>query len=586
MSYTVLARRYRSESFDDVVGQEAPAQTLKNAIETGRVAHAYLFTGTRGVGKTTMARILAKALNCLDFDEPTTTPCCKCDSCVAIAEGNDIDVIEIDGASNTGVDNIRELRQNAIYKPARSRFKIYIIDEVHMLSSGAFNALLKTLEEPPDHVKFIFATTESNKILPTILSRCQRFDFRNISAEEIASHLTAILKEEKVKAEDKLIRRVARLANGSMRDGLSLLDQILSMAKDELTLDMLNELLGTPGRERVTEMVEAVCGEDTAGVLNQIDEALQAGLSLEQLIDSLQGHFRDLMIIRNCGADSELVDEADKGCREKLKGQSEKFDDSALVYYITVMEELKRAVKTSGSGRALFEAAMVRICAAERFSDTSALIKKLQSLPAGGGGSAAGYGAVSAGGSNVSGGSAGYARTGSGARPSASASGGRAAGSGASAAAAGGGEAAIELPAEITAEWLKNNWANLLHELRKTSKNLVSYISSAHVSAFENGNLTIVYPADGAGMITAMERISSVKTGIEAGFGKLLNMKVTLIPKAESGGHSKKNSRIVAPGARPSQEENNEAASDENVQMVLKELGGKITGIEKLPDHA
>ena len=582
MSYTVLARRYRSESFDDVVGQEAPAQTLKNAIETGRVAHAYLFTGTRGVGKTTMARILAKALNCLEFDEPTTTPCCKCESCQAIAEGNDIDVIEIDGASNTGVDNIRELRQNAIYKPARSRFKIYIIDEVHMLSSGAFNALLKTLEEPPEHVKFIFATTESNKILPTILSRCQRFDFRNISAEEIASHLTAILKEEKVEAEDKLIRRVARLANGSMRDGLSLLDQILSMAKDELTLDMLNELLGTPGRERVTNLVASICGEDTAGALTQIDDALQAGLSLEQVIDSLQGHFRDLMILRNCGSDSELVDETDKECRTKLSEQSEKFDDSALVYYITVMEELKRAVKTSGSGRALLEAAIVRICASDRFSDTSALIKKLQSLPAGGGGGAVSPGAAAAAGgspANASGAKSGYSRQGTSAASARAANDGIATGGGASG-------SGLKLPAEVTNEWLKSHWADLLHELRKTSKNLVSYIASAHITSFENGNMVITYPAESAGMITAMERIPSVKTGIEAGFGKLLNMKVTLVAKAaEGGGHSKKNSRIVAPGARPSQQENNDAVQDENVQMVLKELGGKITGIEKLPDE-
>ena len=584
MSYTVLARRYRSESFDDVVGQEAPAQTLKNAIETGRVAHAYLFTGTRGVGKTTMARILAKALNCLDFDGPTTTPCCKCESCVSIAEGNDIDVIEIDGASNTGVDNIRELRQNAIYKPARSRFKIYIIDEVHMLSSGAFNALLKTLEEPPEHVKFIFATTESNKILPTILSRCQRFDFRNISAEEIASHLTAILKEEKVSAEDKLIRRVARLANGSMRDGLSLLDQILSMAKDELTLDMLNELLGTPGRERVTEMVAAICGEDTAGALNQIDDALQAGLSLEQVIDSLQGHFRDLMIMRNCGADSELVDETDQDARAKLKGQSEKFDDSALVYYITVMEELKRAVKTSGSGRALLEAAIVRICAAERFSDTSALIKKLQSLPSGGGGAVVSPGAAAASVPSSAGNRAGFNRPGAVAQPARNANGGSTAGNGAVMEAAGGGANSLNLPGEITGEWLKTNWANLLNELRRTSKNLVSYISSTQVGGYNAGRLTIVFPAGSEGMITAMERIPSVKTGIEAGISKLLNTKVTLVPTAAGSDHTKKNVKLTAPGARPSQEENNEAAQDENVQMVIKELGGKITSIEKIKE--
>ena len=202
MSYTVLARRYRSTTFDEVIGQEHVAQTLKRAIESDRVAHAYLFNGTRGVGKTSMARILAKALNCRSFDAPTTTPCGKCDSCVAIARGDDIDVIEIDAASNTGVDNVRDIIENSQYRPARARFKVYIIDEVHMLSKSAFNALLKTLEEPPSHVKFILATTEPEKVLPTILSRCQRYDFRNIPTREIADHLKEISKKEKIKADD------------------------------------------------------------------------------------------------------------------------------------------------------------------------------------------------------------------------------------------------------------------------------------------------------------------------------------------------------------------------------------------------
>src|SRR6058998_3067638 len=202
MSYTVLARRYRSTTFDEVVGQNHIAQTLKRAIESGRIAHAYLFCGTRGTGKTSTARILAKALNCQSSDKPVTVPCNKCDSCLGIARGDDIDVIEIDAASNTGVDNVRDIIENAQYRPARSRFKVYIIDEVHMLSKSAFNALLKTLEEPPGHVKFILATTEPEKVLPTILSRCQRYDFRNIPTREIAEHLKRITKEEKIKAED------------------------------------------------------------------------------------------------------------------------------------------------------------------------------------------------------------------------------------------------------------------------------------------------------------------------------------------------------------------------------------------------
>ena len=228
--YLVLARKYRSETFDEVVGQEHIARTLINAIDSGRVAHAYLMTGTRGVGKTTMARILAKALNCLSVDEPTPTPCNKCDACGAIARGEDIDVIEIDGASNRGIEEIRQLRANAIFSPARCRYKVYYIDEVHMLTKEAFNALLKTLEEPPGHVKFIFATTEIEKVPATIVSRCQRFDFRNIPTRLIAEHLAKICKAEGVEAEADALFRMAKAAAGSMRDGLSLLDQLIAAA--------------------------------------------------------------------------------------------------------------------------------------------------------------------------------------------------------------------------------------------------------------------------------------------------------------------------------------------------------------------
>jgi len=215
MAYTVLARKYRSLTFDDVVGQDPIAKTLKNAIETDRVAHAYLFSGTRGVGKTTMARILAKALNCLNAEGPTTQPCCKCDSCISINIGEDIDVIEIDGASNNRVDEIREIRENAIYRPARARHKIYIIDEVHMLTTQAFNALLKTLEEPPEHVKFIFATTEIRQIPVTVLSRCQRFDLRRIEVPVLTALFEKVCATEGVEAEAEALRMIARAADGS-----------------------------------------------------------------------------------------------------------------------------------------------------------------------------------------------------------------------------------------------------------------------------------------------------------------------------------------------------------------------------------
>src|SRR5580692_11403979 len=258
MSYTVLARRYRSGTFDEVIGQDHVAQTLKKAIASGRIAHAYLFCGTRGVGKTSMARILAKALNCHKSDGPTTEPCGKCSSCVAIARGDDIDVIEIDAASNTGVDNVREIIENAQYRPARSRFKVYIIDEVHMLSKSAFNALLKTLEEPPSHVKFILATTEPEKVLPTILSRCQRYDFRNIPTREIAGHLKNISKQEKIEADEDALLLVAKAGAGSMRDALSLLDRLLSVGEKHLTGDMIEQMLGLPKSQLLFDLADAI----------------------------------------------------------------------------------------------------------------------------------------------------------------------------------------------------------------------------------------------------------------------------------------------------------------------------------------
>jgi DNA polymerase-3 subunit gamma/tau len=376
MSYTVLARRYRSQGFDDVVGQTPIAQTLKNAVKTDRVAHAYLFTGTRGVGKTTMARILAKALNCLNSDEPTPQPCCKCDSCVGINIGDDIDVIEIDGASNTGVDNIRQLRQNAIYRPARARYKIYIIDEVHMLSTGAFNALLKILEEPPDHVKFIFATTEPNKVLATIQSRCQRFDFSTISGADIAGQLKNILKVEKIACDDDLILHLARLANGSMRDGLSLLDQLISTGVQPLTVSMLQEFLGQPNREKICDLLDGIGDKDAGGVLETIDHLLSTGQTCTQIGDCLIDCMRDLLVIKSTNEQSELLILTAQE-RKRMVVLAAKFDIPALIYNITALERLHWTVKNSDNPRALLEASMLRLALSEHFMNVNELLRQL-----------------------------------------------------------------------------------------------------------------------------------------------------------------------------------------------------------------
>ena len=382
MAYTVLARRYRSQTFDDVLGQDAAARTLRNAIAGGRVAHAYLFCGTRGCGKTTMARVLAKSLNCLTADGPTAKPCLKCDSCVNINTGDDIDVIEIDGASNTGVDNIRQLRDNASYRPARARFKIYIIDEVHMLSTGAFNALLKILEEPPEHVKFIFATTEPNKVLPTIQSRCQRFDFHNIPPEVISKQISKILEDEGVAYEPDLLVHLSRLADGSMRDALSLLDQLISAAEQPLNARQLIDLIGIPDRQKLTQLLAAIADHNAAAVLQSVDEMLATGQSPAQICEALIEMMREVMVYQYAGKDSALLTLTAQE-RADLTDLAEKFDIAGLVYNITALEKLHWTLKNSETSRALLEASLLRLALSEHFIGIDRLAEQIRALPAG-----------------------------------------------------------------------------------------------------------------------------------------------------------------------------------------------------------
>lgn len=389
MAYTVLARRYRSQKFDDVVGQDAISQTLKNAIKTGRVAHAYLFTGTRGVGKTTMARILAKSLNCLSADEPTVEPCLKCDSCMAVNTGEDIDVIEIDGASNRGIENIRELRQNASYRPARARYKIYIIDEVHMLTTEAFNALLKILEEPPAHIKFIFATTEPNKVPATIQSRCQRFDFANIRPADIMAQLKKILAAEKINFEDDCIIALARLANGSMRDALSLVDRLISTGAEKLTVDMFEKFLGQPNKEKIYELLGKIGSSDAAAVLACLDALLNSGLSCIGIVDSLVDAFRDMMVLKASVSDSKSLIILTQAQKDALLKIADAFDIPAIVYNVTLFEKLRWPVKNSDNPRALLEAAVLRLALSEHFMSVPELlsqsggVKTLKNISAG-----------------------------------------------------------------------------------------------------------------------------------------------------------------------------------------------------------
>jgi len=362
MSYTVLARRYRSRSFKEVVGQEAIARTLGGAIESGRVAHAYLFVGTRGVGKTSMARILAKALNggSPEVDE-------------AIMKGQDTDVIEIDAASHGSVDEARELIANSVYRPLRGQHKIYIIDEVHMLSQAAFNALLKTMEEPPPHVKFILCTTEPHKVPATIQSRCQRFDFRNIPTRDIARHLEQVLEREGVEAEPELVMTVARMGEGSMRDALSLMDRLLAAGESPVTLDLLERLLGLPDRSLLLGLLGAVSEGDVGETLRRGDELLARGVAIEQALESLLTLLRDVLVLCACGERTELVEVAGDS-RDALVEIADRFDDAGLVHMIALVESVQRHSRGSVAPRALFDALLARLAMTERVADLASLV--------------------------------------------------------------------------------------------------------------------------------------------------------------------------------------------------------------------
>jgi DNA polymerase-3 subunit gamma/tau len=378
MAYTVLARRYRSHDFDEVVGQEPIARTLKAAIDANRVAHAYLFCGTRGVGKTSMARIFAKAL-------AGGTP----EADAAIMRGEDTDVIEIDAASNNKVEEARELIANAAYRPMRGRDKVYIIDEVHMLSTAAFNALLKTMEEPPEHVKFILCTTEAHKIPATIQSRCQRFDFKNIPSAKIAEHLAGVIKQEKLQAEPELIHAVARLGNGSMRDALSLLDRVMAAGEKKLTVRLLEDLLGLPDRELIGRLIDTLSRGDPADALRATGALLGKGISGEQLLHTLLERLRDLMVLSACGADTDLVDLSDDA-RAQEADRARAFDPAGLTHMIAVCESVQRALKSSPAPRALLDACVVRLAMTEKIADVAALVAAGNGAGGGGGGGGGG----------------------------------------------------------------------------------------------------------------------------------------------------------------------------------------------------
>jgi DNA polymerase-3 subunit gamma/tau len=378
--YQVLARKWRPQQFDDVVGQEHVTTTLKNAIEQNRLAHAYLFVGPRGIGKTSTARIFAKALNCVKG--PTATPCDKCDNCLEITEGRSLDVLEIDGASNNGVEQVRELRDTVRYAPARGKFKIYIIDEVHMLTTQAFNALLKTLEEPPSHVKFIFATTEPQKVLPTILSRCQRFDLRRIPANLIVKHLKEISKKEKVAIDDEALAAIARGAEGGLRDAESTLDQLIAFCGNKITEADVLSVFGLVAHDRIAALTDAILDGQTTKSLQVLKELDDAGKDLQRLVSDLLDHFRNLLVV-TLGAEGVASLQLPDTEMELLLAQAKRTDSDAVLRIIDALAAAEGRLRYALSKRVFFEIALVKAVKAREMVGIDGLLKKLNELKSG-----------------------------------------------------------------------------------------------------------------------------------------------------------------------------------------------------------
>ncbi len=378
MAYEVLARKWRPQQFDDVVGQEHVTQTLKNAITSGRIAHAYLFVGPRGIGKTSVARIFAKALNCREGG-PTVTPCGTCDSCREIAAGNSLDVMEIDGASNNGVEQVRELRDTVKFAPTRGGFKIYIIDEVHMLSTAAFNALLKTLEEPPAHVKFLFATTEPEKILATIVSRCQRFDLRRIPVPLIVERLEMIAKADDIEADRDALLAVARGSEGGMRDAQSALDQLISFKGNVIHEDDVLAVFGLVARHTLEQLAAQVLAGAIPELLATVAELDAAGKDLQRLVAELMNHFRNLLVCLNLSDPIAALDLTPEQV-EVLQAQAAVTDTERVLRITDVLAELEDRMRFALSKRTLLETALIRCARAATVVSIDEILAKLHAL--------------------------------------------------------------------------------------------------------------------------------------------------------------------------------------------------------------
>ncbi|MBW6516041.1 MAG: DNA polymerase III subunit gamma/tau [Candidatus Cloacimonetes bacterium] len=372
MSYIVLARKYRPQTFDEVFAQEHITTILKNAITFNRIAHAFLFTGSRGVGKTSLARILAKSLNCMEG--LSATPCNKCENCREITQSTSTDVVEIDGASNTGVEDIRDLQKELMYATSKSRYKIFIIDEVHMLSKNAFNALLKTLEEPPEQVVFIFATTEPHKVLPTIISRCQRYDFKRIPIDAIVEHLRAICSEEKIKVEDEALYLVAKKAEGSMRDALSLMDQLIALGKQDTKTNDVLALFGIVSTDIYHKITEYIYQKNAAAIIGLIHNILDKGNDLQEFINGYLDYIRTMLLIKT----KVPLPELPPTVREEMEKINQNFSEDTLLYILSILIKTKSEIKFSGNPVLITEMTFIKLTKIDNMKSLAEILKSLQ----------------------------------------------------------------------------------------------------------------------------------------------------------------------------------------------------------------
>ena len=381
--YMAIARKWRPQTFDEVVGQDHITRTLTNAIKSGRIHHAFLFIGSRGIGKTTTARILAKALNCTSSDRPTISPCNTCDNCVSISAGNNIDVIEIDGASNNGVDDIRNIRDNIRMVPTSGRYKIYIIDEVHQLSPGAFNALLKTLEEPPSHGIFILATTEAHKIPATIISRCQRYDFRRVVVSDIVSLLKKILAKEKIKATDEALYAIARIAEGGVRDAQSILDELITYCEKQITFEDVFEVLGLVDWQYFHALCDAMLAGDVARQLEIIEEVVSAGKDLSQFVEDILRYYRNLLVCLTVGS-SEMLLRLPQSEMDEMRKRAKRFSVVKLIRLVEQFAELVNGFDSQIAQRTALETLLIQLTRVDVEVSLDTVMEKLLLLGKGG----------------------------------------------------------------------------------------------------------------------------------------------------------------------------------------------------------